>query len=706
MRPSFFTYYIINDNDVANFFTLSDFFLSFPDAFNPLSHLRRLSLFNNFKLFQFVHSSLPPTLTLVTFDGLFLGSLNLAANSMTAVPFSLLAQTNSSLTKLNLSNNVFVELGMRSIKGYSGKDTFPLMKALESLYLRECRIQTLHEDVFANLPELKLLILDGNLLYTVPAAVATLTSLQKLSFSGFPEMFLDEQRFYLYDEGLTQLGNLTSLTIKDCSLGNLHHEKFSGLDNLEELVLDGSDLSLIENKVFSSLRQLKRLSLKSTTGLDYFPLMLLSGLDTLEVLDMTNVKLFPNHVSVKVYFEYLMSVRAAPLPSVVSLNLTGSLDNIDRPLDYLKLDSMISLKTLNISGNQIVSWGPEKTKFDANVNLSTLILTENHDYVNITNGMVTDFSRLDVLDMSNNRFVCNDGVAYFLKMVETGEGPDTVVGWSSGYGYFCKDRDGVTRTFSDYVKGGNNLETGYHPPEESGGDGNDKVNYALVLGPLFAFLCVVPFVAVMANVVYNNRWYIEYKWAKYQLRRRKKKELNLCEENSRSSFAYDVFVSYNTSDRDFVHEFLVPRLEAKARDKGRDDNSIGNDSSSSTLVRLCIHERDFTAGKTIVENIVTCLESSRACLIVLSRDYARSEWCRFEALVALQMFRDDDRLIKTIVVIRRNEVPGSLLTKSLRAVVKLRTYLEWRDEDEESEARMFMKRLRLSLGCYDDDGEL
>ena len=74
---------------------------------------------------------------------------------------------------------------------------------------------------------------------------------------------------------------------------------------------------------------------------------------------------------------------------------------------------------------------------------------------------------------------------------------------------------------------------------------------------------------------------------------------------------YDAFVSYNAQDRDFVHEYLLPAVE---------------DGDGGT--RVCVHERDFAVGRTIIENIVTCLEASRTCIVVMSKDYARSEWCR------------------------------------------------------------------------------
>ena len=80
----------------------------FSDAFAPLASLKKLSLLNNFKMFQFVYSLLPPSLSLA---GLELTSLDLSANLISAVPFDLIQEVNASLTHLFMGGNVFVELG-------------------------------------------------------------------------------------------------------------------------------------------------------------------------------------------------------------------------------------------------------------------------------------------------------------------------------------------------------------------------------------------------------------------------------------------------------------------------------------------------------------------------------------------------------------------------------------------------------------------
>ena len=51
--------------------------------------------------------------------------------------------------------------------------------------------------------------------------------------------------------------------------------------------------------------------------------------------------------------------------------------------------------------------------------------------------------------------------------------------------------------------------------------------------------------------------------------------------------------------------------------------------------KLCFHERDFIAGCSIVDNIVTCISQSRRAIIVISRDFCASKWCQYEVQVAL-----------------------------------------------------------------------
>ncbi|VTJ85380.1 Hypothetical predicted protein [Marmota monax] len=46
--------------------------------------------------------------------------------------------------------------------------------------------------------------------------------------------------------------------------------------------------------------------------------------------------------------------------------------------------------------------------------------------------------------------------------------------------------------------------------------------------------------------------------------------------------------------------------------------------------KLCLHKRDFVPGKWIIDNIIDCIEKSHKTVFVLSENFVRSEWCKYE----------------------------------------------------------------------------
>jgi CheY-like chemotaxis protein len=74
---------------------------------------------------------------------------------------------------------------------------------------------------------------------------------------------------------------------------------------------------------------------------------------------------------------------------------------------------------------------------------------------------------------------------------------------------------------------------------------------------------------------------------------------------------YDVFISYSHHDKDWVRDWLLPRLE----DAG---------------VKVCIDYRDFRPGALLISEIERCILQSRKTLLVLSPEYLASNWAEFE----------------------------------------------------------------------------
>lgn len=81
---------------------------------------------------------------------------------------------------------------------------------------------------------------------------------------------------------------------------------------------------------------------------------------------------------------------------------------------------------------------------------------------------------------------------------------------------------------------------------------------------------------------------------------------------------YHVFVSYSNTDNQWTHS-LINQLE-------------------SYDLQVSYHERDFTPGCTVLENMSNCIQMSQKVLLVVSWEFVRSHWCLLEANMSL--FKD------------------------------------------------------------------
>ncbi|XP_069803789.1 uncharacterized protein [Dendropsophus ebraccatus] len=116
---------------------------------------------------------------------------------------------------------------------------------------------------------------------------------------------------------------------------------------------------------------------------------------------------------------------------------------------------------------------------------------------------------------------------------------------------------------------------------------------------------------------------------------------------------YHVFISFSSADATWVEQ-LIRKLEAVF-----------------SGIKICVHNRDFTAGKTIIENMTECIQKSQKIVMVLSPDFVHSRWCLFEA--NLSMFQDCGSH-KAIVPVMLRPCPMPLYLSHL-------TYLEAKDRE-------------------------
>ncbi|KAF4532110.1 hypothetical protein B566_EDAN006204, partial [Ephemera danica] len=151
---------------------------------------------------------------------------------------------------------------------------------------------------------------------------------------------------------------------------------------------------------------------------------------------------------------------------------------------------------------------------------------------------------------------------------------------------------------------------------------------------------------ITSLLTYLFRFQLSYVAHMIQVRKRAKETYNV----QQKKFEYDAFVSYSSADRSWVFEKLMKTLE-----------------SEDYKYTLCLHERDFSLGKYIMDNVADCIEKSR-------RQFIFENNPEFLVLIELQRLRQKD------------------LPSTLRLLMCTRTYLECPEEG--SEMSGFWKRLK------------
>jgi Leucine-rich repeat (LRR) protein len=142
-------------------------------------------------------------------------------------------------------------------------------------------------------------------------------------------------------------------------------------------------------------------------------------------------------------------------------------------------------------------------------------------------------------------------------------------------------------------------------------------------------------------------------------------------------FLYDVFVSYSDYNRPWVLDEFIPNIEKRES------------------INVCLHERDFTVGHGILENIISCMDRSRCLLLLISEKFLESQWCQFEMNLA------QHRLLETrkekLIVVLLEDIPPKNQPKTLRYLTRTKTYIKWPENGSNDEKQLFWKRLKKSI---------
>ncbi|XP_073896756.1 toll-like receptor 2 isoform X2 [Macaca fascicularis] len=112
--------------------------------------------------------------------------------------------------------------------------------------------------------------------------------------------------------------------------------------------------------------------------------------------------------------------------------------------------------------------------------------------------------------------------------------------------------------------------------------------------------------------------------------------------------------------------------------------------------KLCLHKRDFIPGKWIIDNIIDSIEKSHKTVFVLSENFVKSEWCKYE--LDFSHFRlfdenNDAAILVLLEPIEKKAIPQRFC--KLRKIMNTKTYLEWPMDEARQEG--FWVNLRAAI---------
>ncbi|KAL0974091.1 hypothetical protein UPYG_G00215270 [Umbra pygmaea] len=264
---------------------------------------------------------------------------------------------------------------------------------------------------------------------------------------------------------------------------------------------------------------------------------------------------------------------------------------------------------------------------------------------------------LKLLDVSRNPFICTCALRGFK---ELGEKHQTIQLLQWPRAYRCSYPEDQRNSTLEH----------FQIPEISC---NVGLLATAILGPAVAIVILIVTLCHRLDIP----WYLGMIWqwtrAKHRARTQQLQAKDL------EGVVFHAFVSYSQHDAEWVTGQLLPKLEGPGGG-----------------LHICRHERDFIPGKTIVENIIRCVEKSRRCVFVLSGHFVRSEWCHYELYFAShqQLSRGSD----SVILVLLEHLPQYMIPSKyyqLKAMMERHTYLEW--PQDRGKQRLFWANLRAAL---------
>ncbi|XP_018421367.1 PREDICTED: toll-like receptor 4 [Nanorana parkeri] len=516
--------------------------------------------------------------------------------------------------------------------------------------------------------------------------------------------------------------NITSLRFIHASLYGFDNSPFTS--NMKRFELQKTFITTVPSFIFSKLKQLKEIRITNNERLTTFYHSLL-GVNTLEVLDLSNNKLMmvaccekqvPGTSLKHLDFSYnsYIGLRSffLDMPHLLSLNLSHSkVDSVGQFPIFMSLNNLTYLDLSYTSCHfmihcsfcglyNLVELRVSHTTFAPDVlgsvfhNLSSLRLLDmsSCDVQHIPNETFEHLKGLQVLNLSKNKLIeLMPPVLLSLSALwHFNVSGNNIQGLSNGtlqvlsrslakvdlsrnpYDCSCTQEQFLVWVNEQSAKDLNfsTLMT-CKTPEHLQGTLLREVHLNCSWTLIYISLLVIVVIMFLALLMYHL--YFKYCFLFFCFCRRDY-QLSVTENT------YDAFVIHSSLDEEWVRNELLPELE----------NGVPS-------FQLCVHFRNFEAGKLILENIfyngICC---SRNALVILSPSFIESKWCSFELKLAMFWTFLENQCGVILILLKPVTEDQLKDMYVLRKHLSRNTYLKW--DDDQKNKKEFWKSLRQALG--------
>ncbi|XP_052077213.1 toll-like receptor 13 [Mytilus californianus] len=451
------------------------------------------------------------------------------------------------------------------------------------------------------------------------------------------------------------LPNVRTLDISNNYITTFQKHAFECLPKVKVLILDRVNVNILPNNIFNNMKWLRHLSLNSVGNPklkvieDYA-----FNSSTLETIHMQNCrfKFFIGMCNPETIFSLC--------PKLMNLELINNrfsqndkfLQKLFRPLSNLRWLSLSSTKLsklplqvfsymkalnhLNLAGNRITGW---QYPVDIFGNKSTIhILDLSQNLISVVNESTFPHylrENLQKINLGNNPFVCTCDQRWFLHWIKE----SNVTFLNYPLSFKCAHPPEKTGT----------ILANFYPTDDICIPWNPLYTMAIILLSFFALFILLG--AIAGKCQTNLKNYIYLIRLNYNRRQGYLPILNS------DDFEYHAFVVYCDADRMWVHSELLREIE------------------SNNGFRLCIHHRNFEVGQTITCNVDNFLTKAWKVIVVMSNDFAMSEWCQWEVDVIQERRRKHGK--DGVILVMLANIDSKHMTSPLRTLLDGTPYLRY-----------------------------